>query len=125
MATPVLLLVSDDERLRSEVANALSGDYSVRIAADSREASRLMGRFTPSAVVVDIRTGSAGGVGLVRDMKQDGRLQDVPTLMLLERPQDTWLAKTAGADLVRTKPISIEELLRDVSSLAATSAASA
>lgn len=125
MASPILLLVSDDARLRSEVANALSGDFSVRIGADSREASRLMERFTPVVVVADIRTGSAGGVGLVRDMKQDGRLQDVPTMMLLERPQDGWLAKTAGADLIRTKPISVEELLRDVASLVPPSAASA
>jgi DNA-binding response OmpR family regulator len=84
-----------------------------------------MERFTPVVVVADIRTGSAGGVGLVRDMKQDGRLQDVPTMMLLERPQDGWLAKTAGADLIRTKPISVEELLRDVASLVPPSAASA
>jgi DNA-binding response OmpR family regulator len=121
----VLLLVSDDERLRSEVANGLSGHFSVRIAEDSRSASRLMSRFTPAVVIADIRTGSAGGSGLVRDMRQDGRLRDVPVLMLLERPQDAWLAKTSGADLVRTKPISIEQLLRDVASLGSSSAASA
>ena len=121
----MLLLVSDDDRLRSEVANALSGAMSVKIAGDSRQASDLMKRFTPSLVIGDIRTGSAGSVGLVRDMRQDGRLRDVPVLMLLERPQDAWLAKTSGADLVRTKPVSIEQLLRDVASLAPSTAASA
>jgi DNA-binding response OmpR family regulator len=122
---PILLLVSDDLNLRSEVANALSGRYDVRIAEDARAALRMMSHFTPGLVVADIRTGSAGGGGLVRDMRQDGRLREVPVLMLLERPQDVWLAKTSGADLVRTKPISIEELLRDVASLASSVAASA
>lgn len=122
---PILLLVSDDLHLRSEVANALTSRYDVRIADDARDASRMMSHFTPGAVIADIRTGSAGGGGLVRDIRQDGRLRDVPVLMLLERPQDAWLAKTSGADLIRTKPISIEELLRDVGSLTSPAAASA
>ena len=121
----VLLLVTDDERVRSEVANALSGEFSVRPASDAREASALLKSFTPAVAIIDIRTGSAGGVGLLKDMDQDGRLSSVPTLMLLERPQDEWLARVAGADLVRTKPVSIEQLLRDVRSIAPSSTASA
>lgn len=84
-----------------------------------------MSSFTPAAAIVDIRTGSAGGIGLVRDMKQDGRLREVPVLMLLERPQDVWLARTAGADLIRTKPVSLEQLLRDLRTLVAPPAATA
>lgn len=123
MPGPPLLLVTDDDNVRSEAENALGGDFSVRIAPDAREAGRLLQRFTPVVAVVDIRTGSAGGVGLLRDMDQDGRLANVPTLMLIERSQDLWLARTAGADLVRTKPVSMEQLLRDVRSLAPASSA--
>lgn len=115
-ATP-LLLVTDDGHLRDELADAFSSDYSVRIAADAVDAERQLSHFTPALAVVDMRTGNAGGFALVRDMRQDGRLTDVPVLMLIERPQDLWLARTAGADVVRTKPVTVEQLLDEARSL--------
>jgi DNA-binding response OmpR family regulator len=125
MASLPILVVTDDQHVRAEVVDAFPSDLLVKLAADSREASRLMERLTPALVIVDLRTGSAGGYGLVRDMAQDGRLNDVPVMMLLERPQDAWLAKTAGASLIRTKPISTEQLIRDARSLIPSAAASA
>lgn len=110
-------MVTDDAHLRDEVTGALPADFAVHLVADSREASDLMRSLTPALVVAEIRTGSAGSVGLARDMAQDARLATVPVLMLLERPQDEWLARGAGARLVRTRPISIDQLVHDVRAL--------
>ena len=107
------LVVSDDPHLREEARYAFPADVDVVLATDAREAWKLLGTGTPSAVIVDIQTGSAGGFGLRRDMSQDPRLRDVPTLMLLERVQDAWLAREAGATVYLTKPVDAGELVAE------------
>lgn len=112
-----ILIVTGDPRVRAELEDAFSSDFAVTIAEDARSAEDAMTRFTPALVIVDLRTGSAGGFGLVRDMRQDGRLADVPALMLLERPQDEWLARAAGAQRIRTKPVPSAVLLAEARSM--------
>jgi DNA-binding response OmpR family regulator len=112
-----LVVVTDEARLRSDIADGLPEGFSLHVAEDAREATRLMRSITPAIVVVDIRTGNAGGVALARDMSQEARLANVPILMLLERPQDEWLARTAGARRIRTRPVSLEGLARDIRDL--------
>ena len=113
-----VVVVTDETRLGAEISDGLPTGFSVRRAGDAREAWEVMRSVTPAVVVVDIRTGSAGGVALARDMSQDRRLDNVPILMLLERPQDEWLARTAGARVIRTRPVSVELLARDIRDLA-------
>lgn len=116
-----VLVVTDEARLRAEITDGLPAGFSLRLAEDALDAERVMRTFTPAVVVVDIRTGNAGGFALARDMSHDARLQTVPILMLLERPQDEWLARTAGARTIRTRPVSVERLVRDIRDLASSS----
>jgi DNA-binding response OmpR family regulator len=115
------LVVSDDPRLREEARYAFPAGVDVVLATDAREAWKLLGTGTPSAVIIDIQTGSAGGFGLRRDMSQDPRLREVPTLMLLERVQDAWLARQAGATAYLTKPVDAGELVAESLALLSTS----
>ncbi len=117
MPSRPIVLVTDEAHLEAEIKNGLPSDFTVRSARDAREAYELMSKSTPAAVVVDIRTGSAGGVALALDMAQNRRLAGVPIVMLLERPQDEWLARTAGAKISRTRPLSMEQLALDLRSL--------
>ena len=50
-------------------------------------------------------------------MSQSPRLRDVPTLMLLERVQDAWLAREAGATAYLTKPVDAGELVTETLAL--------
>jgi DNA-binding response OmpR family regulator len=115
------LVVSDDPRLREEARYAFPAGVDIVFATDAREAWKLLRTGTPSAVIIDIQTGSAGGFGLRRDMSQDPRLQEVPTLMLLERVQDAWLAREAGATAYLTKPVDAGELVAETLALLSTS----
>ena len=112
-----VLVVSDDERVRDEARFGFVPALEVELARDARDALSQMETGVPAVVVIDIHTGSAGGFALCKDMDQDSRLQDVPVLMLLERDQDVWLAKQAGAELIRTKPIDTTDLVADALSL--------
>jgi DNA-binding response OmpR family regulator len=71
----------------------------------------------PSAVVVDLQTGSAGGVSLLREMQQHASLSSIPVLVLLEREQDAWLANNFGAAAHLTKPVQTSELVSTVLAL--------
>jgi DNA-binding response OmpR family regulator len=86
-------------------------------ASGSRDAWQLLQDVVPVAVVVDMRAGSAGGFGLLRDMSQAIALSDVPSLMLIERAQDAWLAEQAGATIYRVKPVDPSELITDTMSM--------
>lgn len=99
-----VFVVSDDDRIQSEARFGFSSDVDVDGASDAREAWEKIVRRRPDVIVAEIRTGSAGGVGLVRDMLQTNLLVGVPILMLLERAQDEWLARQAGATKTLTQP---------------------
>ena len=73
----------------------------------------------PALVIVDLRSGNAGGFVVARELDQVEKLRDVPVYMLLQRPHDAWIAKQAGADLYRTKPVNTGDLVADALSLIA------
>ncbi|HXK39468.1 MAG TPA: hypothetical protein VJ837_01415, partial [Candidatus Paceibacterota bacterium] len=82
----------------------------VVLASDSRTALPLIESAAADVVVVEIRSGSAGGFDLAREMSQRLATSSIPILMLLERPQDEWLARQAGASGIEVKPIDAREL---------------
>jgi DNA-binding response OmpR family regulator len=112
-----ILVVTDDDHVATEAKFGLRGE--VTRVDDARAAWRTLKRFTPALVIVDLQTGSAGGFSLARDMAADRRLARVPVLMLLERPQDAWLAAQAGASAHLVKPLAAAELAAAVAGLLA------
>lgn len=117
-----VLVVSDDPLILEEARFGFPDEVRVHCTSDAREAAAWMREIRPSVVLVDIQTGSAGGFSLAREMAQTARLRDVPICMLLEREQDSWLAREAGAKLLRMKPIGAGDLVSDVLALARTAA---
>lgn len=107
-------MVSDDPRVRDEMVSAAPSGVEIVLAHDARDAWQSMENKKPSAVVVDMQTGSAGGFGLRKDMSHSDRLKDVPVVIVLERTQDAWLARQAGARLHYVKPFDAFELFADV-----------
>ena len=112
-----LIIASDDPTLQEEARFAFPSDAAVTLVTDAREASERMREQAPSAVVVDLQTGSAGGFALLRDMRATERLKEVPVLVLLERHHDVWLAQQVGANAIRSKPLSVSDLVDEVLAL--------
>jgi DNA-binding response OmpR family regulator len=100
-----VLVVSDDPLVREESRYGFPAGVRVSFALDARDALASLERGVPSVVVVDLQTGNAGGYALAREMSQSARLAHLPILMLLQRDQDAWLAKRAGATAFCTKPL--------------------
>ncbi|HZA41952.1 MAG TPA: response regulator [Actinomycetota bacterium] len=112
-----VLVVTDQESVRGALRYGFPDDIEVTFAVDSREAVRSLPQIAPSVVVVDLQTGSAGGYGLARDMAADVRWARVPIIMLLDREQDIWLARQAGARITVTKPVAAGVITEAVRSL--------
>lgn len=106
-----ILVVSDDRRIHDAAGFGFGSSVEVTFARDARAALEIMRNGIPAAAVVDMQAGSAGGFALCRDMNADPRLARVPVLMLLQRDQDAWLAREAGASAYRTKPIDTSDLV--------------
>ena len=113
----VVLCVTADQDVKDDAEFAFPADVDVRCVSDAREAWALLKDLTPDAVVVDIQSGSAGGINLSKDMSQDARLDPVPILMLLQRAEDRWLAGQGGADATLVKPVASDALVRETLAL--------
>ena len=113
-----VLVVSGDPDFTAEIAYGFPQGIDVSFARDAREAAAVMKETIPSVVVVDIQAGSAGGFGLSREMDASDELRGVPRLVLLDRPQDAWLARQARATEFRVKPVESGELVATALALA-------
>jgi DNA-binding response OmpR family regulator len=71
---------------------------------------------TPDFVVADETTETYGAFGLARELKMSAKPPRV--IVLLERAQDTWLARWSGADRWFVRPVDPFELAEAVRDLA-------
>jgi DNA-binding response OmpR family regulator len=91
-----LLTVSEDPKRHRFVAGALGSAWRVSEATNGVEAKRLAAEDAFTLVVADETTVPFGGFGLARELKM---LADPPAvIVILERKQDSWLARWSGAD---------------------------
>jgi DNA-binding response OmpR family regulator len=73
-------------------------------AADGNDALVLAETRRPDLAVVEVGATPYGGFGLTRDLKASlgGRC---PVIIVLERLQDEWLGRWAGADALVNRPV--------------------
>jgi DNA-binding response OmpR family regulator len=105
-----VLIVSRSERARAWIRRALDPSFEIDEASNGLEALRRAQEEGYDLVVADETTEPFGAFGLARELK----ILPYPpaVIVLLERPQDTWLAKWSGADRWLQQPIDPFELTR-------------
>jgi two-component system response regulator MprA len=106
-----VLVVDDDEAVRSALTHALHRDgYEVSTAADGTAALATLLRLRHEAVVLDVLMPEPGGLDVCRAIRARG--DDTPILMLTARDlvSDRVAGLDAGADDYLTKPFALEEL---------------
>lgn len=98
-----ILVVSEDPRARDWVRLSIGSDATYIDASNGLEALTLAQEQRPDVVVADETTEPFGAFGLARELKI---LPEPPAiLVVLDRPQDTWLAKWSGADAWLVQPV--------------------
>lgn len=114
-----VLVVSADRAIIEDARFGFPSNTEVATASTTEDAREVLKDFNPAVVVADLMNGNSGGFAFAREMSQLRALHDVPILILLDRDQDTWLAREAGAAMSRTKPVTAESLAADALSLIA------
>ena len=101
------------------VHNLEGAGYRVSCALDARGALALLAADPPEVLLLEWELPDASGIALLRQVRQDGVLCDLPIIMLSARDseQDKVLALESGADDYLCKPFGPREMLARVHAL--------
>jgi PAS domain S-box-containing protein len=111
-----VLLADDNADMRDYVRRLLAGRYQVDVASDGYSALAAARRRRPDLLLTDVMMPGLDGFGLLKAMKADSALRDVPVIMLSARAGEEASIEglEAGADDYLVKPFSARELLARV-----------
>jgi DNA-binding response OmpR family regulator len=102
----------DDEPAVSDLLayNLRKSHFEVVVAADGREALRLVEETSPDLILLDLMIPEVDGLDVCRELR---KTNDVPIIMITARGEeiDRVLGLELGADDYVTKPFSVRELM--------------
>ena len=114
------ILVVEDNMLVQEVyASALQQlDCEVVTADDGQEALELAAEETPDLIIMDVMLPGVSGLDLVRQMKADPALKDVPIIVVttMATAGDESKVLESGTDAYLPKPIQVDQFIEAVRS---------
>ena len=113
-AVPLVLVVDDSLTVRRVTQRLLVREgYRVVLAKDGMEALEKLAEERPQVVLSDIEMPRMDGFDLVRNIRGDARLRDLPVIMITSRiaQKHRDYAAELGVDHYLGKPYSEEDLL--------------
>jgi YesN/AraC family two-component response regulator len=115
MAT--ILIVDDEENVRTLLIIALEVDYNIIAAGNGQEGLRLFKEHNPDLVITDINMPIMSGVEMVRLMR--GLSPDIKIIAHSSfiRPYEEPEMLKAGADICLKKPVSLQTIEEAVKTL--------
>lgn len=113
---PLILLADDNADMRNYVRRLLAPRYEVHFVPDGQAALDAARRRRPALVLSDVMMPRLDGFGLLRALREDPELRDVPVILLSARAGEAPKVEglEAGADDYLVKPFSARELLARV-----------
>ena len=115
-----ILLLEPAPAMQALLVHNLEGaGYRVSCALDARSALALMALDAPELLLLEWQLPDASGIALLRQLRQDGALCDLPIIMASTRDSehDKVLALESGADDYLCKPFGPREMLARVHAL--------
>jgi len=112
-----ILVVDDNQDLRTFIADNLADDYRVEMAQDGVEGLELARRWAPDLIVSDIMMPRMDGYEFTRQIRQDPSLSQVPVILATSKTGGEAVAEglSVGANDYLAKPFEIRELKARVS----------
>lgn len=116
---PRILIVEDNEDIRSFIARCLSGSYALLEAADGNEGLKLANDTIPDIIISDVLMPGMDGFALCEQLKSDVKTSHIPVILLtaLSERENLIRGLHHGADLYLSKPFHREELQLRVKNL--------
>ena len=111
-----VLVVDDNADMRSYISRLLGARWSVEAVSDGAAALDAIRARKPDLVLTDVMMPGLGGFGLLRELRSDPNLRDLPVIVVSARAGEEARVEglDAGADDYLTKPFSARELIARV-----------
>lgn len=118
---PLIMIVEDNDELRTYLKDALQNDYEVRAFADGDEAMVAIQKQMPQLLISDIMMPKLRGDELCKQLKENLITSHLPVILLtaLGSHQDIVSGLGTGADEYIPKPFSIHVLKATIANLLA------
>jgi signal transduction histidine kinase/DNA-binding response OmpR family regulator len=110
---PYILVVEDNDELRSFVKNSLQPLYNISEARNGAEGLAKAGEEAPDLIISDVMMPGMNGIEFCKHIKENIQTSHIPFLMLTAKDalESKIEGAESGADYYFTKPISIDLLL--------------
>ena len=107
-----LLVIDNDENIRSYLSKELSSDFHIEERADGQEALQYVFKHKPDLVIADVATPVLDGYQLCQRIKQNISLNHIPVILLAPKNdlESNFASLESGADAFLGKPFYIEIL---------------
>jgi len=114
-----ILLADDNADMRGYFTSLLSPDYRLEVVPDGEAALGAARRERPELIVSDVMMPRLDGFGLIKAVRADPALRDVPVILVSARAGEESRIEglDAGADDYLVKPFSARELLARVGAM--------
>lgn len=118
---PRLLIVEDNDELRTYLSNSLTSTYNVQTCSNGREALIIIKQFCPDLILSDIMMPEMTGIELCESVKKDFDTSHIPVVLLsaLSDENDLVNGLQIGADDYIKKPFSLRILRASIANLLA------
>lgn len=109
------IIIADDDEIIGEIARdaLIAAGHGVGLLADGRSALRVIAAKKPDLVILDCNMPELSGLLVLREMRNDRALCDIPVMILTGRQseRDVELARYEGANDYLKKPFDPDELV--------------
>ena len=108
-----LLIVDDNEMMRSFLSHYFSANYQVKIAEGGAEAWQLLDQgYFPDLILLDLRMPDISGMDMLRQLKSSVLFHDIPVIMVssITKSVEKVACLQAGAADYITKPFNPKEV---------------
>lgn len=116
-----LIFYAEDDSLMGELVQTtlMGAGHAVGVLGDGEDALRALRRRKPDLAIVDMGMPQMSGSELIKIVRRDPELYDVPILVLTARrsAEDEAIARQAGANGYLRKPFEPERLVSMVDQL--------
>ncbi len=108
-----ILVVDDNQSIRSLLRHILENYFEVDEACDGQEGLDIAWKTQPDLIITDLIMPGVDGLSLTRSIKSDLMTSHIPVLLLTGEDQEAsqLLGYKAGADIYLTKPLHADLLL--------------
>lgn len=113
---PLLLLVEDDEEMRSYIRSLLNPDYRISEARNGKEAMEIALQEIPDLIVSDVMMPESDGIEFCHNLKNNFRTSHIPVILLTAKNAETQGLESGALDYI-LKPFIPQNLLLKIRNL--------